>query len=97
MTDPDSDRVAAVFTAFANSTDLYEMQQMVADEGAVLFSGQTERYVDALIARYGSDPKLLAGIRGRWQVLQSCRSDGVQVAFANFFADLHAEPISTTH
>ncbi len=96
MAEPDFDRVAAVFTAFANSTDLYEAQQLVADEGALLFSEPTEQYVAALTARFADDPRLLAGIQSRWKLLQSCKIDGLSVAFASFFADLYSEPVSGT-
>lgn len=92
MSDPD--RVAAVVTAFLNSQDLHEIRRLVAEESSLLFSEHAELHFDALLKRYSSNPGLLTSIRTRWLLLEHCKSDGIELAFANFFADQFPEPIS---
>jgi len=90
----DSDLVPDVITAFLNSTDLHETKRLVAAERSVLFSDPAKRYFEAMAEQYSSNPDLLTAIRIRLQLLEHCKRDGIELAFANFFADQFPEPIS---
>jgi tetratricopeptide (TPR) repeat protein len=90
----DRHQVADVVTAFLNSQDLHETMRLVREESTVFFSEAAEEYLDALLEEHSSNPGIHRAITTRRQLLEHCERDGIELAFANFFADLFPEPIS---